>query len=144
MAWKQWLEDLRRQLIIEPIKMRSGGNLSAPLGKTPSWIFQHAIGGGQADFDQPIADLSPRDRVMLYALFNQKSHIDELIHAFDLFLPRAELVEGTTVVDIGCGPFTTGLALANVVGKVASYMATRDSTEERASAKRAPRVDYFS
>lgn len=121
MAWKQWLENLRRQLIVEPIQMRSRGNLSAPLGKTPAWIFQHAIGGGQADFDQPIADLASQDRVMLYALFNQKSHIDELIHAFELFLPRADLVEGTTVVDIGCGPFTTGLALANVVGNVASY-----------------------
>jgi hypothetical protein len=121
MAWKRWLVDLRRQLIVEPLKMRSDGNLGAPLGKTIAWIFDHAIGGGQADFDQPIANLSSRDRVMLYALLNQKSHIDELIHAFDLFLPRTQLAEGTTVVDIGCGPFTAGLALANVVGNVAAY-----------------------
>jgi len=121
MAWKQWLEDLRRRLIVEPINSDRRSRQGAPLGKTADWVFQHGIGGGQADFDQPIDNLSPRDRAMLYALFNQKSHIDELIHAFELFLPSLQLVEGTTVVDIGCGPFTSGLALANVVGAVASF-----------------------
>lgn len=122
MAWKGWLERLRRSSIVDPLtndgRSPQGTRL---LGHEPEWVFRHAIGGGQADFDQPIADLSPRDRVMLYALLNQKGHINELIYAFELFLPDVQLAEGTTVVDIGCGPFTAGLALANVVGNAAAY-----------------------
>ena len=85
------------------------------------WIFHTAIGGGQADFDQQVANLSPRDRVMLYALFNQKGHVDELIHAFERLLPDPALLHGATVLDIGCGPFTAGLALANVAGNGVAF-----------------------
>lgn len=118
---KPWLEQLRCRLILDPIVNDSRSVLGARLGRQANWIFNHAIGGGQADFDQSVEDLSPRDRVMLYALFNQKAHVVELIHAFDKFLPDLEGIRGATVVDIGCGPFTTGLALANVVGNRAAF-----------------------
>lgn len=113
---KPWLEQLRRQLIVTPISNDPRSVHGTRLGRQSSWIFNHAIGGGQADFDQAIEELSPRDRVMLYALFNQKAHVDELIHAFDKFLPNPDTFKGATVVDIGCGPFTAGLAVANVIG----------------------------
>ncbi len=58
---------------------------------------------------------------MLYALFNQKAHIDELIHAFDKFLADPNNFRGATVVDIGCGPFTAGLAVANVIGNRVAF-----------------------
>ncbi|MQA39955.1 class I SAM-dependent methyltransferase [Rugamonas aquatica] len=80
------------------------------------WIFNHAIDGGQADFDEPIEDLTPRDRARLYAYANQKTHVDELIHAFGKLLADVGAVQNATVIDIGCGPFTGGLALANQVG----------------------------
>jgi SAM-dependent methyltransferase len=80
------------------------------------WIFNHAINGGQADFDTPLEDLSPRDRAQLYAYANQKTHVDELIHAFGKLLGDVSAVQNATVIDIGCGPFTSGLALANQVG----------------------------
>jgi SAM-dependent methyltransferase len=112
---------LRYRLIVDPIVADHRSVPGTRLGRQSDWIFNNAIGGGQADFDQHIEDLSPRDRVMLYALFNQKAHVDELIHAFNKFLPDPQNFRGATVVDIGCGPFTAGLAIANVVGNGVAY-----------------------
>jgi SAM-dependent methyltransferase len=119
----QWLEDVRRAHIIDPINNdpRETWVNRTRLGYPTDWIFHTVIGGGQANFDEPIAGLSPRDRVMLYALFNQKAHVDELIQAFERLLPDPALLHGATVVDIGCGPFTAGLALANVAGNGVAF-----------------------
>jgi SAM-dependent methyltransferase len=97
------------------------GEAGKRLGHPVNWIFHNAIGGGQASFDESIEDLTPRDRALLYALFNQKAHIDELIHAFERLLPDPALLHGATVLDIGCGPFTAGLALANVAGSGVAF-----------------------
>ncbi len=53
---------------------------------------------------------------MLYARLLQKGHVYELTHAFGLLLTDPHNLHGATVYDVGCGPFTTGLALANVSG----------------------------
>jgi hypothetical protein len=81
------------------------------LGIPTSWIFRQAIGGGQASFDEPLGELSAKDRVLLYAFFNQKSHVNELVHAFEKLLTTPRDLYRATVIDIGCGPFTSGLAL---------------------------------
>ncbi|AVQ82201.1 MULTISPECIES: hypothetical protein [unclassified Variovorax] len=70
---------------------------------------------GQADFDRSIEDLTGSDRARLYAYFNQKRHIDELVHAFGLMVGDPLELRKATVIDIGCGPFTAGLALAEVL-----------------------------
>jgi SAM-dependent methyltransferase len=113
---KYWLDEIRRRLIIEPITNdpRETGASGTRLGVAISWIFRHAVGGGQASFDEPLEHFSSRDRVMLYALLLQKGHVDELTHAFGKLLSDSHQLHGATVVDIGCGPFTSGLALANV------------------------------
>ena len=118
---KPWLEQLRTQLIVRPIQNDARTCYNQPLGREVNWLFTHAIGGGQADFDQPIDDLTALDRVKLYAYLNQKAHVDELIHAFTKLLPDLEKFRNATVIDIGCGPFTAGLALANVVGNGVAY-----------------------
>ena len=74
-----------------------------------------AIGGGQADFDAPCEDLSPDDLALLYAYLNQKGHLEELVAAFGQLLAGSKLRD-PIVVDIGCGPFTGGLALAATLG----------------------------
>lgn len=113
--WKPWLSQLRRDLIISPLQNDRRSTSDKLLGKSMDWIFNVAINGGQADFDQCIDDLTPRDRAMLYAYANQKTHIDELIHAFEKFLANPGYIDNATVLDIGCGPFTAGLAFANIV-----------------------------
>ncbi len=118
-----WLVDVRRTHVVQPIMQdaRNTGVRDTRLGYSNTWIFFNAIGGGQADFDRPIQNLSPRDRVMLYAFFNQKGHVDELSHAFGKLLPEPHQLHGATVLDIGCGPFTVGLSLANIAGNVVAF-----------------------
>jgi len=113
--WKPWLLQLRRDLIVSPLQSDDRSTPGKLLGKSMDWIFNVAISGGQANFDQHLDDLSPRDRAMLYAYANQKTHIDELTHAFEKFLASPGHINNATVLDIGCGPFTAGLAFANIV-----------------------------
>ncbi|GLZ21962.1 hypothetical protein Bpla01_54910 [Burkholderia plantarii] len=120
---RPWYEHVRRTCIVDPLNNdpRETGQRGTRLGKSSGWIFSHAIGGGQANFDEPIEDLSPRDRVILYALFNQKGHVPELIHAFQKLVDSPQRLNNATMLDIGCGPFTAGLALANVAGNEVAF-----------------------
>ncbi|MEQ1504737.1 MAG: class I SAM-dependent methyltransferase [Myxococcota bacterium] len=86
------------------------------LGWPRDRIFHDVLGWGQADFDAPIGHLSGEDRALLYARYNQPGHIDELCHAFGTLFEASELVGRPTILDLGCGPFTAGLALAAVLG----------------------------
>ncbi|MBH1445904.1 class I SAM-dependent methyltransferase [Stenotrophomonas maltophilia] len=109
---------MRKARIVDPINNdpRNTGVPGTCLGMSSDWIFKVAIAGGQAQFDDPIGNFSAKDRVLLYALFNQKGHVLELIHAFQNLLNFPEQLNGATILDIGCGPFTAGLAIANVLG----------------------------
>ena len=76
-----------------------------------------AIRGGQAPFDEAWGFLSPGDRVLLYCYLNQKGHLEELIAAFGQLLENGPPhCCDPIVVDLGCGPFTGGFALAGVLG----------------------------
>lgn len=118
-----WYVSLRQSMVVDPTMNdpRETRRPGTRLGWPTSWIFNTAIGGGQADFDKPIENLTPRDRAMLYAFFNQKGHIEELIHAFGKLWPDPTSIHGTMIIDVGCGPFTGGLALANIVGDAAKF-----------------------
>ncbi len=110
-----WLEKLRQTEVIDRVRNdpRSLGNTT--LGLHAEQAFQ-AIGGGQADFDAPRGDLTPDDLALLYAYWNQKGHLEELIEAFGQCFGQSEsLPENPIVVDIGCGPCTGGLALAGTL-----------------------------
>lgn len=118
-----WYAGLRQSMVVDPT-MKDPRETRKPgtrLGWPTDWIFNTAIGGGQADFDKPIENLTPRDRAMLYAFFNQKGHIEELVHAFGKLWPDPASIHGTMIIDVGCGPFTGGLALANIVGGAAKF-----------------------
>lgn len=111
-----WLAQLRKVEIVERVRndpRSTGGTL---FGMDMEEAFS-AIGGGQADFDDSRGDLSPDDLALLYAYLNQKGHLKELITAFSqLFADSAEKPQNPVVVDLGCGPFTGGLALAATFG----------------------------
>ena len=53
--------------------------------------------------------------VLLYAYLNQLGHLEELIAAFRQLLACSK-PKNPIVVDIGCGPFTGGLALIATLG----------------------------
>lgn len=113
---KAWLEQFRRDEIVAPLQQDQRTKDGNIFGHTSSWNFHQGICGGQANFDEEIDNLKPVDRAMLYAYFNQKAHVDELIHAFNQLVGGPGDMAGSTVLDIGCGPFTAGLAIANIVG----------------------------
>lgn len=116
-----WLEELRRVEIVDRVRRdpRSAGNTTLGLG--PKEAFR-AIGGGQADFDAPCDDLSADDLALLYAYWNQKGHLEELVEAFrQCFEHSVTVPDNPIVLDIGCGPFTGGLALAASLGVVPRF-----------------------
>ncbi len=116
-----WLEELRRVEIVDRVRNdpRSTGNTTLGLG--PQDAFR-AIGGGRADFDAPSNDLSPDDLALLYAYWNQKGHLEELVEAFrQCFEQSVTVPDNPIVLDIGCGPFTGGLALAASLGAVPRF-----------------------
>lgn len=108
----QWLEDLRRSEIIARVRDDPRSTGDTLLGVDFDVAAREAIGGGQADFDQPWNDLSAADRVLLYAYINQLGHLEELAEAFRMLFADAPRPENPIVVDLGCGPFTGGLAIA--------------------------------
>ena len=109
------IEELRKRLVTEPLRRDPRTTSNLPLGLGPE-AARRAIEWGQADFDAPFGTLSAEDRVLLYAYWNQKRHLEELSEAFRQLFDAAPPKDPLIVVDLGCGPFTGGLALAGQLG----------------------------
>ena len=114
-----WLDSLRRVEVTDRVRDDPRSRGDTLFGMDMDRAFE-AIGGGQADFDAPCGDLSPDDLALLYAYLNQKGHLEELVAAFGQLLAGPK-PENPIVVDIGCGPFTGGLALAAMLGDEPSF-----------------------
>ncbi|MCS7028461.1 MAG: class I SAM-dependent methyltransferase [Bacteroidia bacterium] len=74
---------------------------------------------GMADFTTAYKDLTPYDRVQLYCYFNMRKHFFTTYAVYEkifttlnsnVFQKNKELV----FIDFGCGPLTSGLALASL------------------------------
>lgn len=113
-----WVDELRRQEVVDRIKNdpRTRKRPGTCLGWPAEKIQKEALEWGQADFDKPLYGLTGADRAMLYAYFNQPRHLRELRATLGELFGSADRVGMPTVLDLGCGPFTAGLALAAVVG----------------------------
>lgn len=116
MSRTAWLADLLAREIEDRINEDVRTTATTFLGIPKDRIFRDVIGGGQADFNADVAHLTGDDRALLYARYNQRRHLDELIHAFKGLLGEEETVARPTIIDVGCGPFTAGLAFAEVFG----------------------------
>lgn len=106
-----WLEELRHAEIQATVERDPRSWSGHPLGVDQDTVFREVCGRGQADFDKPWNDLSPDDRVLLYARSFQRGHLQELLAAFRMLF-RDSAPESSVVIDLGCGPFTGGLAMA--------------------------------
>jgi len=113
-----WMDDLLADLVHTPITTdeRTLNNPGTYLGWPTGRIFAEVIEYGQADFDTAKGHLSADDRALLYARFNMPRHLDELGEAFSQLFTDASRAGKPTVLDLGCGPFTAGLALTRVLG----------------------------
>lgn len=115
-----WLRQLRRNEIVRKVQQDPRSTGSSILGYTRDDAMR-AIGGGQALFDEPDGNLSPDDRVLLYCYLNQLGHLEELVEALGQIFANAPPTNEPIVVDLGCGPFTGGLALASILGPKAGF-----------------------
>lgn len=108
----EWLRGLRRSEVTDRVMNDPRTTTGTVLGVNPEEAKRGAAGWGQADFDEPWGDLSPDDRVLLYAHFFQLGHLEELVTAFGRLVGGADRPQDPIIVDLGCGPFTGGLAIA--------------------------------
>ena len=106
-----WLRRVRQSEIVERVQHDPRSTHGTVLGLTMDEAAL-ATGRGQADFDRPWRDLSCTDRVLLYAYLFQPGHLKELIAAFRQLFARSSRLTSPIIVDLGCGPFTGGLAVA--------------------------------
>jgi hypothetical protein len=111
-----WLQRLRQSQIVDVVRSRPGTLGEYFLGIHRDEIFDQVIGGGQADFDKPHLHLSAGDRALLYAYFLQLGHLEELLEEFTQLFKIGPPSDPLIVLDVGCGPFTGGLALSAVLG----------------------------
>lgn len=105
------LLDLRRNEILHRVRVDPRSRRDLVLGVDRDTALD-AIDWGQADFDESKGTLSAEDRVLLYAFFNQLGHLEELSEAFRQVFSQSRPTDSLIVIDLGCGPFTAGLALA--------------------------------
>lgn len=115
----EWLLEIRKAEIVQALRDDSrtvgGRQLGLSIGKA-----RQLIKYGQADFDRAVDDFTPDDLALLYAYYNQKMHLEELVAAFGQIFSD-EKPDDPIVLDIGCGPFTGGLALLATLGKKPSF-----------------------
>ena len=139
-----WLQELRKVEIVDRVRADPRSRHGTFLGLTRAEAMA-CIDWGQAQFDEPWGDMSPADRAILYAYFNQKGHLEELTEAFRMVFAN-QMPDVPIVIDLGCGPATGGLALAGVLDPPAfdyigvdQSVAMRDLGERLAAS--APRLN---
>ncbi len=116
-----WLESLRSREILEKVRSDPRSTAGKFLGVSRSIALDTVIGRGQADFDSSWEHLTPNDRVLLYAYFNQRGHLEELVEAFRQLFPDGSPPNNPIIVDLGCGPCTGGLAFAGMCKEIRQF-----------------------
>lgn len=94
---------------------RSDG-INRVLGENKSTISQIILEKGRTDFRQPSHGYSAAEKVLLYSYFNMKTHIDTCKSVLEKqkHISDKILDDNLHIYDIGCGPFTVGLAFADL------------------------------
>jgi hypothetical protein len=110
-ALPPWLQDLRNREVVSIVRRDPRTGFGRLLGVAEADVFQEVLRGGQADFASPCAGLLPDDLALLYAYYLQLGHVEELVEAFGQHLSGCNINQ-PVVIDLGCGPFTGGLAVA--------------------------------
>lgn len=124
-----WSNELRENEIVNRVRDDLRTKNNNILGMTINEA-RNLIEFGQADFAQQLHGFSAEDRVLVYAYLNQIRHLEELIEIFRQFFEK-ERTDRMTVIDLGCGPFTGGLAFSCVPGPSFDYIGLDRSREMR-------------
>ena len=86
------------------------------LGLDTYTIRSEVINFGQANFDKPYKNLQSSDIVKLYCYFNMRKHYYSSVYLFERCSWIKKLISNNgclKFIDVGCGPGTSGIALAD-------------------------------
>ena len=111
-----WRERTLREVVKTAIDNHPDTTPDRPMGYSINDIYHKVIRFGQANFDESYENLSGAHRALLYALVNQPGHLTELDVAFGQIFASDRLPSDPFIFDLGCGPFTAGLSIANAFG----------------------------
>jgi len=117
------MEDLFFEHVVRPVWKDSRTDFDGPMrcGYPFGTIRDNVIKKGRADFREghehpKYGKLTADEKVLLYCFINMKLHFFEAFGAFRAYKPSLKsLLDAampTRMVDLGCGPGTAGLALA--------------------------------
>jgi len=110
----QWLENLRSCEIVERVKNDPRSVGQTIFGLDIDTAQHEVLSRGQANFDESWGNLTPEDRVLVYAFCNQRGHLEELVEAFRQIFQQDDSLSDPIIIDLGCGPCTGGLAFASI------------------------------
>lgn len=123
--WSQKMDDLYNeevhQKVLDHQRTSHAGNLN-PLGYPYGHIQPCVLKNGRAKFTEgyehvEYGKIDKYDKVLLYCYFNLRGHFHSSVDHFNLekdLLTEFLAAEKPYVIDIGCGPATSALALAEV------------------------------
>jgi SAM-dependent methyltransferase len=103
-------------------KRKTATNPQLPLGYPHDVIRDNVVAKGRADFStgyesETYGDLTVDDKVLLYCYLNLRPHFHSSKKGFaryDNWLDRVFLDHRPVMIDIGCGPATSALALSEL------------------------------
>jgi hypothetical protein len=117
------MEELHFEHVVRKVwkDSRTDWDQNVSLGYPFDVIRDEVINKGRADFrvgheHEKNGDLTADDKVLLYCFVNMKLHFFEALSAFQAYKASLKSLFDagypTRMVDLGCGPGTAGLALA--------------------------------
>jgi hypothetical protein len=128
MEYSKPLDSLFFEHIVRPVwkdpRTDWENNKNVSLGYPFSVIRDEVIRKGRADFSvghehDEYGELTADDKVLLYCFVNMKLHLFETIATFRAYKSSIKSMFDsgvrTHLIDLGCGPGTAGLALAEVL-----------------------------
>lgn len=118
-------EALFEKVVTQPLRKKSPkGQLGSPFGYDMDYGKNYIIENGTADFRKPFTTskgeiLSPSDRALLYCHYNLRVHYFSSYYVYSVYLnafnqDRLGFSEKLFFLDLGCGPLTSGLAIADL------------------------------
>ncbi len=113
-------EDLYEELkvrVTRPVMSKKNTLDDGFFGLSKDEILNGALDRGKTDFRVSYKNLTPDLKVLLYCFFNMKKHFSSSYFIFDKMTNLLDYFSDSNfkplMIDLGCGPLTSGLALGD-------------------------------
>lgn len=108
--------DINRELLSNPEVNYPRSIFGFSVDGARKYIIEH----GRTDFRIPLNSITPEEKVLVYCFLNMKSHFFSSYEVFSFVIDSladvfAQPDYPPIFIDLGCGPMTSGLALADIL-----------------------------